>query len=168
MPADFDPQLVNELGIEIGWQTLLDDYEDKRSWRHLILFPRVEEYLQRKRVEGYKLGIVTNGSINSQQPKIGGTGLDKLVDTYLISEQEQIRKPEPEIFLRAAARLDVATTECVFVGDNPQADVVGAKQVGMKAIWFKGHLPWPDALDAQPDHTITQFDEMFDLDERRL
>lgn len=157
------PQLVEELALDVDWQQLLADYEDKRSWHRFILFPRVEEYLRLKQQEGYKLGIITNGSVNSQQPKIDQSGLDKLVDTYLISEQEQIRKPAPEIFLRAAKRLDVATAECLFVGDNPGADILGAQQVGMKTIWFQGHLPWPAELENQPDYTITKFEELFQL-----
>lgn len=157
------PQLVEEFALDVDWRQLLADYEDKRRWHHFILFPNVEEYLHEKREAGYKLGIITNGSVNSQQPKIDQTGLDKLVDTYLISEREQVRKPEPEIFLRAAKRLDVATTECIFVGDNPQADILGAQQVGMKAVWFQGHLPWPAEVENQPDYTISKFEELFPL-----
>ncbi len=158
------PQLVEEFAIDMEWQQLLTDFNKRSEWPQLVLFERVEEYLQQKRQEGHKLGIITNGTINAQLAKIEKLGLDELVDTYLISEQEQIRKPEPEIFLRAAKRLDVATTECVFVGDNPRADVIGAKQVGMKGIWFRGHLAWPEDLASQPDYTITAFEEMFAVD----
>lgn len=162
------PRLVEEFAIDIDWHQLLADFNNRREWPQLVLFPRTEEYLRQKRREGYKLGIITNGTTSAQLAKIELTGLDRLVDTYLISEKEQIRKPEPEIFLRAARRLDVATTECVFIGDNPQADVVGAQQVGMKAIWFNGHLPWPNDLAIKPEHTITAFGEMFDLHLERL
>lgn len=161
-------QLVEEFAIEMEWNQLLVDFNNRREWPELVLFPRVDEYLQQMRLQGFKLGIVTNGTTDAQLTKIERTGLDRLVDTYLISEKEQIRKPKPEIFLRAATRLDVATTECVFIGDNPQADVAGAQGVGMKAIWFKGHLPWPIDLANQPDHTISKFEEMFDIELARL
>lgn len=162
------PQLVDEFSIEVDWQELLADFENRGEWPQLVLFPRVEEYLQQRRQDGFKLGIVTNGSTNAQQAKIEKTGLDKLVDTFLISEKERIRKPEPEIFLRAAKRLDAATTECVFIGDNPRADVYGAQQVGMKGIWFWGHLPWPKDLRTDPDHMITKFEEMFEINFEQL
>ncbi|MEM7133836.1 MAG: HAD-IIIA family hydrolase [Chloroflexota bacterium] len=162
------PQLVEEFAIEMDWHQLLTDFDNRREWPRLVLFPRVEEYLQQKHQEGYKLGIITNGTTNAQLSKIEKTGLDKLVDTYLISEKEQIRKPEPEIFLRAAKRLDVATTECIFIGDNPRADVTGAQQVGMKTIWFQGHLAWPEDLDNRPDQVVTEFEAMFSIDLERL
>lgn len=72
----------------------------------------------------------------------------------LISEEQTVRKPEAAIFLRAAEKLGVAPAECLFVGDNPQADIGGAYQVGMKTVWRQGDLAWPVGLALTPDYTI--------------
>ena len=61
--------------------------------------------------------------------------LDLLVDSILVSEKEGIRKPDPEIFWRAASRLSLKPEDCLFVGDNPVADILGATDAGMQAIW---------------------------------
>lgn len=50
----------------------------------------------------------------------------------LISEEVQLRKPQPEIFWKAADALNVQACESVFVGDSPKADVIGAKNAGMR------------------------------------
>jgi putative hydrolase of the HAD superfamily len=85
---------------------------------------------------GYALGIVTNGRSPFQERNIEAMGIRSYFGAVLVSEAEGVRKPEPEIFLRAAQRLGVRAEEVVFVGDSAQADIAGAQKCGMKAIWF--------------------------------
>ena len=61
------------------------------------------------------------------------------------------RKPHPVIFEQALADMGLAPSECLFVGDRPDIDVVGAKGIGMAAAWLNvkraplpGGLPAPD------------------------
>jgi len=84
---------------------------------------------------GVLLGIVTNGWTAVQEAKIGQLGLSALIDVVLISEREGVRKPHPEIFHRALARLGVEASEAWFVGDNPDDDVAGAVEAGLRAFW---------------------------------
>lgn len=102
---------------------------------HTRPFPEVIDALRRLRDEGIKLGIVTNGAVVVQQAKIEQLGLSTLVDVVLISEREGIRKPNPEIFHRAVARLGVGISETWFIGDNPDDDVAGAVAVGLRTFW---------------------------------
>jgi putative hydrolase of the HAD superfamily len=127
------------------------------------LFPDAEPVLRALRARGYRLGIVTNGSVHLQGGKIAHLGLAPLVEVVLISEREAVRKPAREIFLRAAERLGVPAPECLFVGDNPEADVAGALAAGMRAVWRQGSLPWPGGLSATPTHTIETISELLKL-----
>ncbi len=60
-------------------------------------------------------------------------------DALLFSAEEGVKKPGPEIYLRALARLDVAPAEAVFV-DDVWENVEGAQAVGMAGVQFKGSL----------------------------
>jgi putative hydrolase of the HAD superfamily len=86
------------------------------------------------REHGKKLGVITNGGTVTQQAKIESLGLPPLVDAILISEAEGVRKPDPAIFLRACRRVGVDPGESVFVGDNPEADIAGAQNAGLKPV----------------------------------
>ena len=97
--------------------------------------------------QGYLLGIISNGRGEFQTQAIEGLGIQDYFDVILISEFEQIRKPQAGIFHRAAQQLGVALPECVFVGDNPDVDIIGAKNAEMKAIW-KRNLSWQEPTDA--------------------
>ena len=159
-------RLVEEFKLAIDPAQLVDDFYTI-SYQPL-LFPGTVTLLQVLRAASYKLGIITNGSIRTQQSKLDKGGLMPLVDVALISEAEGIRKPEAELFLRATRQLDVEPHECVMVGDNPTADIGGALALGMKTVWRRGHLPWPDNASGSPHFTITTIADLHNIDWQAL
>ncbi|HAJ58892.1 MAG TPA: L-2-haloalkanoic acid dehalogenase [Cyanobacteria bacterium UBA8543] len=135
--------------FEIGgmsWQALLEDYETQFQF-HCVPFPFLLEMLSVLKQQGYLLGIVSNGLGQFQNRSIQGLGIREYFDVILISEVEQIRKPESEIFHRSANRLGVTVQESVFIGDHPEVDILGAKSAKMKAIW-KRSSHWLEAIEA--------------------
>lgn len=64
-------------------------------------------------------------------------GIENYFDAILISEWEGIKKPNPEIFKRALSKLDAAAYESMYVGDHPENDVLGSKNIGLSAVWKK-------------------------------
>jgi len=127
---------------------------------HTQPFSEVIQTLKALRRAGIRLGIVTNGSIAVQEAKIEQLGLSALVDAVLISEREGVRKPNPEIFHRAIARLGVDASEAWFVGDNPDDDVAGAIAAGLRAFW-RDCPDWsPPTTECE---TIRTIDELLSL-----
>ncbi|MBX3053563.1 MAG: HAD-IA family hydrolase [Caldilineaceae bacterium] len=155
-------QLVDELDVAVTAAQFVVDFREN-GWRTCLLFPRTRELLQKLRSNGYRTAIITNGSTHSQQAKMERTGLATLVDEVLISEKEGIRKPDPKIFYRACERLCVEPSACLFVGDHPEADISGAQTVGMRTVWRKGHLPWPQDFHLQPDYSIDEISELVEF-----
>ena len=152
---------VERYALPISVDELITSFR-QNAWRGCkeFLFPDAGEVLMELHRRGYKLGIITNGSGESQRTKLSESGLASLVDTALISGEEQVKKPDQEIFIRAAERLGVSVLECVFVGDNPESDIGGADNAGMKTVWVKGYHPWPKSLTVTPHHTITSLAEL--------
>jgi putative hydrolase of the HAD superfamily len=149
--------LVNEFKIEsIGWPELLTDYETQFQY-HCVPFPFLREMLDAAKQQGYLLGIISNGRGEFQMRAISGLGVTDYFDVILISEIEGMRKPQPEIFDRAISRLGSSAQTSVFVGDNPEADITGAKNAGMRTIW-KRSAHWVAAKDA--DATIDELSEI--------
>ena len=130
-------QLVDEFKIQnVSADELLNDYI-KNFHHHCIAFPNLFKMLHLLKSQKYKLGIITNGKCQFQMDNIVALGLDKVMDTILISEWENIKKPNPEIFHRALQKLEVNAFESVYVGDHLENDIKAAKNVGMIAIWKK-------------------------------
>ena len=84
----------------------------------------------------YKIGIVTNNRTAEQQEKLRHLGMSHLVDALITSEDVGVLKPDPAIYQQALQRLGATPAETVMVGDNWQADVVGALAVGIRPVWL--------------------------------
>jgi putative hydrolase of the HAD superfamily len=139
--------IVSEFSIQkLSWQDLLHDYENQFI-HSCISFPHMQDTLDSLKTQGYLLGIITNGRGTFQIRTIQGLGIGNYFEAILISEIEGVRKPEPEIFYRALQKLGVTPEQSVFVGDHPTTDVLGAKSIGMKAVWFRDSY-WTKPVDA--------------------
>ena len=100
--------------------------------------------LESLRERGLKTGVVANSWPEPARAPARGrrsaTASRALLDVQVWSEEVGARKPEPAIFLRALAELDVDPIDAMFVGDRLDTDVQGAAAVGMttvQALWFR-------------------------------
>jgi putative hydrolase of the HAD superfamily len=112
---------------------------------YCVPFPHLFKILNDLKAHNYKLGIITNGKYPFQLHNINALKLDKYMDTILISEQENIKKPNPLIFEQAANNLGLPMHACLFVGDNFVNDYQAAINAGMHAIFKANHQAIPDS-----------------------
>ncbi|WP_161780680.1 HAD family hydrolase [Tumebacillus flagellatus] len=155
-------QLLEEFDVrELSAESLIDEYYSRCN-RFAQGFPGLVETLATLRERGLKLGIVTNGLTEMQSLGISVLGLTDLVDAVLISEAEGLRKPDPALFHLAAERLGVPANRCLFVGDHPRNDIDGARQAGMKTVWFPNSVAWIEELKPA-DHEIQSLPELLHL-----
>jgi putative hydrolase of the HAD superfamily len=101
-----------------------------------------EALLDSLRDRGLKTGLVSN----AWDPRwllerdLAEMNLLERLDAIVFSSDVGIRKPRPEIFYRALDELGVEPERAVFVGDRLEADVRGARDLGMttvQAMWFR-------------------------------
>jgi epoxide hydrolase-like predicted phosphatase len=95
----------------------------------------------------YKTAILTNTPSEMRAMLTHWFHLDHEVDTMIISSEEHMQKPQPEIFQRALNRLGVQPQEALFVDDEPRY-VEGARALGMQAVQFKGNAQVIPELEA--------------------
>lgn len=97
------------------------------------------EVVKKLRALGIKTAIVTNVASDRfafQRNKIDALGLTPYFDVIVLSGEVGVHKPDRRVFDHATKQLGVASEDCVFVGDNPNADIMGARNVGMEAVWI--------------------------------
>lgn len=153
--------ITQEMGLacDDDGRALFEEYE-ANAWRHAFAFDGMRELLLWLRGDGRKIGIVSNGQTHIQLRSLLALNLDRLVDTYLISEAEACRKPDPEIFRRAAKRLAAEPQDCIFVGDFPHSDMAGARAAHMRTVWVPNGFQWPNDFDWRPDAIVSSLDEV--------
>jgi HAD superfamily hydrolase (TIGR01549 family) len=96
-----------------------------------------------------RTAVVTNNTVIEQDEKLATFGLWPHVDALITSEECGVTKPDPAIFRSALERLGVEAHEAVMVGDSWANDIVGAANIGMRAIWLNRHgVSCPDPMMA--------------------
>jgi putative hydrolase of the HAD superfamily len=129
------------------------------------LYPHVAEVLALLEGRGLRIGLVSNTGrtwgryLRALQDDLG---IGPLFDVRVFSDEVGRRKPERTIFEAALGPLGLRPQEVVHVGDDLDADIAGAKRLGMRAVWFSAE-PWANPDAAAADASIRDHAELPDL-----
>ncbi|MFX1535976.1 MAG: HAD family hydrolase [Promethearchaeota archaeon] len=105
------------------------------STRKFSWFPEVKKTLNTLRERNYRLGLISNthwrirGNLKKE--------FEQLFDIITLSYEHGYAKPHPSIFQITIKKMKVTANSCLHVGDDPIADIQGARQVGMKTAFIK-------------------------------
>jgi putative hydrolase of the HAD superfamily len=120
--------LINQLAI--------DYIEHLSDFNHLI--PDTLIVLNSLK-SNYRMHIITNGFKEVQKRKLEKSKLIQYFDSVTISEDVGVKKPHKLIFDHALTAANANVENSVMIGDNFNADILGALGVGMKAIYYDFH-----------------------------
>ena len=125
---DINDDIINQLAI--------DYIEYLPDFNHLIPDTlTVLDLLKSK----YKMHIITNGFKEVQKRKLQKSDLIQYFETVTISEDVGVKKPHKLIFNYALTAANANVENSIMIGDNFNADILGALGVGMKAIYYDFH-----------------------------
>ena len=113
------------------------DYIDYLTTHNHIFDGTIEilDYLKPK----YKLHIITNGFKEVQQIKLDKSNIAHYFDTVTSSEAVGVKKPNPKVFNHALKLANVKKENGIMIGDNYEADILGALNIGLDAICYNYH-----------------------------
>ncbi len=139
-------------------------YDEARDHTAVSFVPGAEAALEAAVASGRPVGLVTNGSRETQTTKLEALGIRDRFDACVFGEPGRPVKPDPEPFERALAALDADPTDAIKVGDRLAVDVAGANALGIESVW---HPATDDATvgpdDPAPDHRIDSMAEFASL-----
>ena len=151
------------------WPDAVLNPEQLLPWYRLEMKQHVQPDADNNRLladlnrRGVPWGIVTNGNTTGQHVACRAAGLDQLAPFIIVSEAAGYKKPDPRIFRDALNRTGLSSPEHVlFVGDNPIADIDGAKRFGMKTAWVRRGRQFPDDLQP-PDYVVDHVAELANM-----
>jgi len=132
--------VFDQLGVEVGDQMiyrLADQYiSHLPSFNHLFSGAiEILEYLKPR----YKLHIITNGFQEVQDKKLKNSKIDTFFEHIINSEIAGVKKPNPIIFRLALGNAKVNAEKALMIGDNLEADILGAQAVGYRTLHFNAH-----------------------------
>jgi HAD superfamily hydrolase (TIGR01549 family) len=129
--------------------------------RAVTVAPKERVETIRRLAPHYRLGLLSNfDDAQCGREVLADTGVAELFEAVIISAEVRLRKPDPRIFRRMLAMLDLAPYEVLYVGDTPRDDVWGAYQVGIPTVWIsKGAAALPEGIP-QPRFIIQELSEL--------
>jgi len=162
---------LKHLGLEGSEARKLAECINAQWWRFakFHVYPQVKDTLQKLKRTGLKLGLVTGGFEEDIEMILPSTGLDEFFDAKVGVNTTGKRKPHPTAFRYALRQLDVKPREAIFVGDNFEADYLGAQKVGMVPVLIKRKSSgiqrlYTDSCKLPHDvRTIEKLGEIFDI-----
>lgn len=115
-------------------------------------FAGLESLFKRLISEDIQVGIITNGTVDTQYKKVRELGLDHYIqkEFIFISEQLGIAKPDKRIFSHALQVLGADKAKPLFVGDSWEHDVAGAIESGWDAIYLNSRSKPPTTDSVKP------------------
>jgi putative hydrolase of the HAD superfamily len=130
----------HETFLEFGYDNFDLSYFVSESYIKLSPYGTVLKKGARELLEtlsvNYKLHVITNGFKEVQHIKLKQCDLQKYFDNIIISEDIGHNKPNLEIFKEAERQGNTTKEACLMIGDNFEADIIGAKNAGWQAIWY--------------------------------
>lgn len=101
----------------------------------VALFPNAETVLEYL-APNFQLNMITNGFSEVQAVKLKSSGLGKYFQVIVTSEEAGYKKPDERIFTYAFNKSRANPEESIMIGDDPEVDILGARNVGMDQVLF--------------------------------
>lgn len=109
-------------------------------------------------IQKYELAIISDAQWVFAEPEMEMLGLTPFFKFAFLSSRFGFKKPDLRLFDMAMAKSETEPWESVYIGDNPQKDLVGAKKAGMKFILFRTENRSYDGF--QPDGHFDDYSEL--------
>ena len=141
-------------------------FGDPANW---VAYPDVAPALEQLKAMGLRLGVISNFDARLYG-LLSGLGLARFFDSVTISSEAGYAKPAAQLFEVALARMAVAPSDALHVGDAPHLDVTGANAAGIEAILVR--RPEEGDLPGTPKPTkaavVASFDEIVAIARARI
>ena len=159
----FNEFIVNTIG-EINFKFLaaaIVEYK-KAKEKSLNLYDDVFPTLNKLLDMGLRLGIVSDAPGREAWIRLYTLMLHNKFEHVVTFNDTGFHKPAKEPFLKISEKLKLNLSECIMVGDWPDRDIEGAKQVGMKTAFAK-YGSTEDVLDSGADHDLNSLSELINI-----
>ena len=138
---DIPPDMLERIGN--AKESLFRKYVREQG---IDLLPGIAEWLNRLKRTGWRQAIASSAPSLNVEAILSVLNISGYFNSIITAEDVTTSKPDPRVFLEAAARLGVEPARCIVVEDVP-AGIEGARRAGMRSIGAgPGYLSLPADL----------------------
>ena len=157
--AEYATRILRGAGVELNRDTALQILGKLRQydWKFKA-YDDALPVLKELKDRGLILGLISN-VVQDMESTYEELGLKPYLASKVTSAEVGCDKPDPDIFLAALKKAQVKPEEAIYVGDQYDLDVVGARGVGMKAVLIDRNDFFTDITDCPRIHSLTEIVE---------
>lgn len=159
-------RLYQDKGINADMTLLRDTAHRFRKDSTLMirLYDGVIELLEGLKAAGRGVYLLSNAQESFTIPEMDELGILKYFDGIMISSEEKVSKPQKQFFSKLLERYRLDPKECLMVGNDKNADMLGAKSVGIDGLYIHQEIS-PEVKD---ESEVTALRKIMDGDVRKL
>lgn len=155
--------LLDELKLKVNYKIL------EKTWTETLLelppelMPGARQALETLKDGNLKIGLISNTLRTSGKIFrifFERIGIGEYFDHLTFSDEVGFVKPQPEIFCNALKNLKVKSHQTLHVGDMLDADIFGARSVGMKTCLFENSN---SSYEVEPDFVVRNLREIIEI-----
>jgi putative hydrolase of the HAD superfamily len=163
------PSLLSELMASYDIHLPADELLEEAATRYqaavcagVTPMPNSFQTVRSLKRRGYKLGLVSNTMFSGAMhiADMRKYELDSFFDTMVFSADVNKWKPDPAPFRHVLEILGVTSSLAVFVGDDPEADIVGGQRAGLFTIHYPSSQRFSSPDGFRPDATISGLNDL--------
>lgn len=128
--------------------------------RQFGIFPGLYEVLVSV-CKKYKTAIISDAQWSFSEREIVKLGLERFFKLRILSSRSGFKKPDTRLFNMAMEKLGVKPEKCVYIGDNPSKDLVGARNAGVKSVLFRSECRSYNGF--KPDMCFNDYAELLKI-----
>lgn len=153
--AEYMTRILAGAGVEVGRDMALQILAKLRKydWKFKVYDDTLATLKELKK-RGLILGLISNVA-QDMESTYEELGLQPYLNFKVTSSEVGCDKPRPDIFLAALKKAQVKPEDAIYVGDQYDLDVVGARGVGMKAVLLDRNDYFADITDCPRIRSLT-------------
>ena len=125
----------------------------------LQLYPDVKAVLEELHGR-FRLAALSDAQSAWALPEMQAVGIESFFDPIIISGDYGFRKPDRRLFEAVLDKLEIVPESVLFVGNDMYRDIFGARQLGIKTVFFTSNQGRQQMNGVSPDYIIYRFIEL--------
>jgi putative hydrolase of the HAD superfamily len=145
---DFLPAVGHPVGDDDALDAVFREYlaAYQASW---VGFGDVDAALDEVAARGLATAVLTNGTRELQEAKLAALGVLDRIGPVLCAAEIGVAKPHPDAFAAVCDRLGLPAASVLYVGDEHEVDIIGARTAGLRAVLIDRGQAEPVEEDAR-------------------
>lgn len=163
------PTVFGDHGITLTHEEVKQYVSEKREIYDRIIrttpiepVPGVVDFLERMRDRGFRMSVASGNRIESVKFLLDAIAVRDFFEFLVTNKDAAKPKPAPDIFLAAAAKMELEPSECVVFEDAVNG-LQGAQAAGMSSIGLATRIPEEDLRKAGADLVVKDYNEISDV-----